>query len=65
MTINLAEQCNFTFLKLFYISAGNIFFTTFLSFTREVISNNNNLIMHRYGKIFCFDECYAVHTFVQ
>ena len=21
--------------------------------------------MHRYGKIFCFDECYAVHTFVQ
>lgn len=21
--------------------------------------------MHRYGKIFCFDECYAVHTLVQ
>ena len=21
--------------------------------------------MHRYGKIFFFDECYAVHTFVQ
>lgn len=26
MTINLAEQCNFTFSKLFYISAGNVFY---------------------------------------